>query len=85
MADNESTEAPAGRVRESDPCEGETLLQIEVTFWRELLQSDDPDRTTSCTERMQYALALAESRLAIFREHNLPTVIDNSGNRVAIH
>jgi len=42
----------------------QALLQSEIEFWRELIEScketDPPDRI----ERMQYALALAESKLA---------------------
>lgn len=85
MAETDSTDASADDALDSDPGAGEALLQTEVTFWRELLQAEDPELTTDCAERMRYALALAETRLAALRKLRLHTKLDCSANSIAVH
>ena len=40
------------------------LLRSEIRFWQELIHSNDESITSATNERMEHALALAESRLA---------------------
>jgi hypothetical protein len=42
----------------------EVLLRSEVGFWRELIDSCPEAHSSDSVERMNHALALAESRLA---------------------
>jgi hypothetical protein len=46
----------------------EALLRSEIGFWRELIDSSDSSQPAEYIERMQQALALAESRLACLFE-----------------
>jgi hypothetical protein len=41
----------------------EALLRSEIGFWRELIDTCEGSQPTESLERMQQALALAESRL----------------------
>jgi len=41
----------------------QALLQSEVGFWRELIESCQDSDPPDALERMRYALALAESKL----------------------
>jgi len=41
----------------------EALLRSEIGFWRELIESCDPNHPPDSMERMRHALALAEARL----------------------
>ena len=43
---------------------GQALLQSEIGFWRELIESCQETEPPDRVERMRYALALAESKLA---------------------
>lgn len=40
----------------------EAMLRAEIGFWRDLLRNCDPTMPADSIERMQQALALAESR-----------------------
>jgi len=42
----------------------EVMLRSEIGFWRELIESCPEAHPTDSVERMNHALALAESRLA---------------------
>ena len=42
----------------------EALLKSEIGFWREMIDSCQESESPDNVERMRYALALAESRLA---------------------
>ena len=42
----------------------EALLRSEIGFWRELIETCRESESPDSVERMHYALALAESRLA---------------------
>ena len=42
----------------------EALLQSEICFWKDMIVGSDPAHPLESLERMQQALALAESRLA---------------------
>ena len=42
----------------------EALLRSEIGFWRELIESCQETEPPDHVERMRYALALAESKLA---------------------
>ena len=42
----------------------EALLRSEIGFWRELIDTCQETESPDNVERMRYALALAESRLA---------------------
>jgi hypothetical protein len=42
----------------------QALLQSEIGFWRELIESCQEKDSPDSIERMRYALALAESKLA---------------------
>jgi hypothetical protein len=42
----------------------EALLRSEIGFWREMIDSCQESESPDNVERMRYALALAESRLA---------------------
>jgi hypothetical protein len=56
----------------SDPLFGinEALLHSEIGFWQEMIDSSDESMAPDQLERMQQALALAESRLAgLFRHY----------------
>ena len=47
----------------------EALLQSEICFWKDMIVGSDPAHPLDSLERMQQALALAESRLAtLFRD-----------------
>ena len=46
----------------------EALLRSEIGFWRELIDSSNSSQPAASIERMQQALALAESRLACLFE-----------------
>jgi len=55
-----------------DPLYGinETLLRSEIGFWQEMIDSDDESLAPDALERMQQALALAQSRLkSLFRNY----------------
>lgn len=41
----------------------ETLLRSEICFWQDMIAGCDPAHPLEALERMQQALALAESRL----------------------
>ena len=41
----------------------ETMLQTEINFWRDLIECSEEAQTPECLERMQQAMALAQSRL----------------------
>ncbi len=43
---------------------GEALLRSEIEFWHELIESSREKEPPESIERMRYAMALAESRLA---------------------
>ena len=48
----------------------EALLRSEIGFWRELIDACNDKEPTDSVERMQQALALAESRLReLFQSH----------------
>jgi hypothetical protein len=47
----------------------EALLQSEIGFWRELIETCREDEPAETVERMQQALALAERRLAKLSEY----------------
>jgi len=51
------------------------LLQSEIRFWRDLIGSSPASQSADSMERMRYALALAEMRLA-----NIPGACSESGN-----
>ena len=56
----------------SDPLFGinEALLHSEIGFWQEMIDSSDESMAPDQLERMQQALALAQSRLAgLFRHY----------------
>ena len=42
----------------------EALLRSEIGFWKEMIDSNGPTHVPATIERMEQALALAESRLA---------------------
>ena len=42
----------------------EALLKSEIGFWRELIETCQESESPDKVERMRYALAFAESRLA---------------------
>ena len=42
----------------------QALLQSEIGFWREMIESCQESDPPDSIERMRYALALAESKLA---------------------
>lgn len=42
-----------------------SLLDTEVAFWREMINESNDQCSPESLERMQYALALAEKRIAI--------------------
>ncbi len=42
----------------------EALLRSEIGFWREMIETCQESELPDNVERMRYALALAESRLA---------------------
>jgi hypothetical protein len=42
----------------------EALLRSEIGFWREMIDTCQESESPDNVERMRYALALAESRLA---------------------
>ena len=42
----------------------EALLKSEIGFWREMIETCQESQSPDNVERMRYALALAESRLA---------------------
>ena len=46
----------------------ETLLRAEICFWNDLIADCDPAHPLESLERMQQALALAESRLVTLFE-----------------
>ncbi len=49
----------------------EALLRSEIGFWRELIDSCSATQDADSLERMQQALALAESRLcSLFAKHH---------------
>lgn len=55
-----------------DPLYGinETLLRSEIGFWQEMIDSDGESLAPDALERMQQALALAQSRLKnLFRNY----------------
>ncbi len=43
----------------------ETLLRAEICFWKDMIAGCDPAHPLESLERMQQALALAESHLAL--------------------
>jgi hypothetical protein len=46
------------------------LLRSEISFWKEMIAGCDSTHSLESRERMQQALALAESRLAtLFRDY----------------
>ena len=48
----------------------EALLRSEIGFWREMIDSCGDSESRDSVERMEQALALAESRLAmLFEQH----------------
>lgn len=48
----------------------EVLLRSEIYFWKDMISACDPEHPLESLERMQQALALAESRLAtLFRDY----------------
>jgi len=54
----------------------EALLRSEIGFWREMIESCQETEPPDSLERMRYALALAESRLArppsnVYRLHRV--------------
>jgi len=52
----------------------ESLLRSEICFWKDMIASCDPAQALESLERMEQALALAESRLAIlFRDYQHAT------------
>ena len=59
---NIKNEAQQGRVRLFGT--NEDLLSSEIRFWKEMIASNDAAITPAMHERMEQALALAESRLA---------------------
>ena len=46
----------------------EALLRSEICFWNDMIADSDPAHPLESLERMQQALALAESRLAMLFE-----------------
>jgi hypothetical protein len=61
----------------------EALLRSEIGFWRELIDSCADSEPHETVERMQHALALAETRLAgLFEDHQRSgrNRADRSGN-----
>lgn len=46
----------------------EVLLRSEIRFWRELIDTCDPEQPPDTIERMRHALALAERRLNLLFE-----------------
>ncbi len=48
----------------------EALLQSEICFWKDMIVGSDPAHPLESLERMQQALALAESRLATLLRDN---------------
>jgi hypothetical protein len=58
------TNLPGGCNGAADaPAINEVSLRAEILFWRELIETCPPDQPASSRERMQQALALAESKL----------------------
>ena len=58
-----------------DPLHGinAALLRSEIGFWQEMINSSDKPPAPVALERMEQALALAESRLkSLFRNHQHP-------------
>jgi hypothetical protein len=51
----------------------EALLRSEVEFWCELIESCEENESPDSLERMRYAMALAESRLASVLEPDRKT------------
>ncbi len=47
-----------------------TLLRSEICFWKDLIAGSDPAPSSETLERMQQALALAESRLDTLQLEN---------------
>lgn len=43
---------------------GEALLRSEIEFWHDLIESSKEKKPSESIERMRFAMALAESRLA---------------------
>ncbi len=48
----------------------EALLRSEICFWKDMIAGCDPAHSLDSLERMQQALALAESRLATLLRDN---------------
>jgi hypothetical protein len=58
-----------------DPLQGisAALLRSEIGFWQELIEASEEPLAPGALERMEQALALAESRLKrLFRESQQP-------------
>jgi hypothetical protein len=56
----------------------EALLRSEISFWNDMIAGCDPAHPVESLERMQQALALAESRLdTLFRDYQHAYSSDN--------
>lgn len=64
MASNEKTSVKTHDAVDLKGGAMEVLLQSEIGFWRELIESCPEAHPRDSVERMSHALALAESRLA---------------------
>ncbi len=59
----------------------ETLLRSEICFWKDMIAGCGPAQPLDSLERMQQALALAESRLAtLFRDDQQADASDTLNN-----
>ena len=63
----------------------EALLRSEIGFWRELITSWDGPPESESLERMQQALALAESRLCGLYARYRDTRADGSRHGNTVH
>jgi hypothetical protein len=72
MADTEINE-PKHRGGDTGTVPHETVLRSEISFWKEMIGSRSEALPPEAVERMHFALALAEKRLAQIHEEHLFT------------
>lgn len=80
LTDNEAAaETP------SLPAANEAMLRSEIGFWRELIDSCDESQPADSIERMQQALALAETRLQVLFQKYLMTPGEKAGGKSNVY